>query len=96
MLILIALASGSYQGEVEVEKTVAVLGLITIWVISVAAERRAHGRCALSLDGRVTARLGHWLRTEPVPLAAGLVVLRDRVRAVAALLGLDQRPSWRF
>src|SRR5262249_23624112 len=95
-LILIALASGSYQGEVQVGQTVVVLGLITVWLIFASADPRSKVRSAVPLFLLTAApplalAMGIgllWNRcTKPVLIAAGLVVLE--VACVTTWLGWD-------
>jgi hypothetical protein len=93
-LILIALASGSYQGEVQVGKTVAVLGLITIWLIMASTDPRSEVRSAVPLflltaSPPLALAMGAGLlwnrQTKTVLLAAGLVLLE--VACVTSWLG---------
>lgn len=93
-LILIALASGSYQGEVQLGKTAVVLGSITFCLISVASDPRREARAAfllflLTAAPPLALAMGVGLlwnrQTKPVLLAAGLVVLE--VACVTSWLG---------
>jgi Glycosyltransferase family 87 len=96
-LILIALTSGAYQGDVQLGQSAAVLGLITFALISAAADSRREAWAALLLF-LLTAKpplalaMGVGLlwnrQTKPVLLAAGLAALE--VAAVTWLLG----PGW--
>jgi glycosyl transferase family 87 len=93
-LILIALTSGAYQGDVQLGQSAAVLGLITLALISAATDSRKEAWAPLLLF-LLTAKpplalaMGVGLlwnrQAKPVLIAAGLAVLE--VAAVTYWLG---------
>jgi hypothetical protein len=96
-LIVIALTSGAYQGDVVLGQSTAVLGLTTFALISAAAGARSHGWAAallflLTAKPPLALAMAVGLlwnrRTKPVVLAAGLVALESAV--VSWRLG----PGW--
>ncbi|MGH7856595.1 MAG: glycosyltransferase 87 family protein, partial [Candidatus Binatia bacterium] len=83
-LIVIALASGCYQSEVQLGQTTVVLGLITFWLISTASDPKREALTAfllflLTAKPPLALAMGVGLlwnrQAKPVLVAMGLVVL---------------------